>query len=354
MELKKTTVLIVDDSPLIRSFLVNILRQDPQFAEIHTATNGQEAIEMVKRKRPDVITMDIHMPGIDGFETTRQIMQAYPVPVVIVSGFYNPSEIADAFKAIEAGAVTIMARPDGPESRDFKKSSYKFIQTIKLMSEVKVVRRYSKPSINKIVPAASVSSFHESLKSSSIRKQIIVIGASAGGPQVLQKILKELPDHFPLPILLVQHIDSGFAQGFATWLQDAIGKKVTLATHHTEPLPGGIYLPPGDCHMGITTDGKIMLTQEAAENGLRPSVSYLFRSAHRVYGNRVVAILLSGMGKDGALEMKMLKDSGSITIAQDAESSMIHGMPGEAIRLGGVNMVLSPEQIIAFLTNNLY
>ncbi len=353
MELKKIHVLVVDDSSLIRSLLSTILRKDPQITIIGTANNGEEALKIVKRDRPDVVTMDIHMPGMDGFETTRQIMQLYPVPVVIVSGFYNTSEVATAFKAVEAGAVTILSRPPGPESPDFQESSRKFIQTIKLMAEIKVIRRYSRPVLKTAEISPILTRLPETSKFPELTgKQIMVIGASAGGPQALQVIIKGLPNDFPMPVIIVQHIDSGFAEGFAVWLKEVSGKRVILATNGTKPQAGNIYLPPGDFHIGLGPDGKIMLKQETSERGIRPSVSYLFRSVLRVYGNRVLAILLSGMGKDGAAEMKMLKDAGSITIAQDAGSSLVHGMPGEAIRIGGANLVLSPEQIIEYLQDN--
>jgi len=174
---------------------------------------------------------------------------------------------------------------------------------------------------------------------------LVGVGASAGGPPVLQTILSGLPKDFPVSLLIVQHIARGFLPGLVEWLKQTSGPQVHVASQGSRPLPGHVYLAPDDFQMGVSGNGHIHLTREAAENGLRPAVSYLFRSLAEVCGRNALGVLLSGMGKDGAAELKLMKDKGGITIAQDRESSIVHGMPGEAIELGGATHVLAANNI---------
>ncbi|MBI2946982.1 MAG: chemotaxis protein CheB, partial [Verrucomicrobia bacterium] len=178
---------------------------------------------------------------------------------------------------------------------------------------------------------------------------LIGMGASTGGPPVLQTILASLPKDFSAPILIVQHIARGFLPGLTEWLNQTGGLQIHVASYGTCPLPGHVYLAPDDFHMGISASGRILLTREEPENGLRPAVSYLFRSLAEVCGPSALGVLLTGMGKDGAAELKLMRDQGAITIAQDRESSVVHGMPGEAIQLGAAAYVLPPEGIAGAL-----
>jgi two-component system chemotaxis response regulator CheB len=208
------------------------------------------------------------------------------------------------------------------------------------MSEVKVVRRTTRPAR----PPLSPSPLHAA---STI--QLIGIGASTGGPPVLQTILAGLPKDFPVPILVVQHIAHGFLAGMAQWLNNTSSLQIHIASYGTLPLPGHVYLAPDDFHMGVGAAGGIVLTREEPDNHLRPSVSFLFRTLAETYGPRALGVLLTGMGKDGAAELKVLRDKGAITIAQDRDSSVVHGMPGEAIALGGATHVLAASAIAAAL-----
>ncbi len=177
------------------------------------------------------------------------------------------------------------------------------------------------------------------------------MGASTGGPVVLESILSSLPSNFPAPILIVQHMAPGFVEGFAEWLRQATGFSVRVATHGEPLLPGRAYVAPDGFHMGVEAGGHIVLSKQEPENGLRPAISYLFRSVGTLYCENAVGIVLTGMGKDGAEELKAMKEKGAITIAQDQESALVYGIPGQAIQLGGVTYVLSPEKIAATLTS---
>jgi two-component system chemotaxis response regulator CheB len=179
------------------------------------------------------------------------------------------------------------------------------------------------------------------------------IGASTGGPPVLQAILSALPRDFPAPILIVQHIARGFLPGMVEWLGQTTGQHVHIAAHGAVPLPGHAYIAPDDFQLGVSSGGRLTLARDEPENGLRPSVSWLFRSLADNQGSGAVGVLLTGMGKDGAAELKRMRDRGSMTIAQDRESSVVHGMPGEAIALDAATQVLSPDRIAAALITEL-
>jgi two-component system chemotaxis response regulator CheB len=340
-------VLIVEDSPVVQEFLKYIFSSDPEIQVVDIANNGEEALIVIEQKRPDVITMDIHMPVMDGYEATRRIMMTHPTPIVIVSGSTSTTEVSSSFRAIEAGALAVVPRPPGLGHADFESASRELIQTVKLMSEVKVVKRVQ-ISEKKMEPVTFPAP--HALKGE-IEIQVAAIGASTGGPAILMQILSLLPKDLSFPILIVQHIALGFTKGFTEWLNGASHFPVRVALHGESLMPGQAYVAPDGRHMGVESGVRIVLSDHAPENGLRPSVAYLFRTAAQVYGKHALGVLLTGMGKDGAEELKTMKETGAITIAQDAESSIVYGMPGEAIKLGAATYILPPEKIARMLTD---
>lgn len=337
-------VLVVDDSPVIQEFLIYILGTDPQIQVVGKAENGEDALEAVKFTKPDVITMDIHMPKMDGLEATSQIMTTRPTPIVIVSGHVAPDVEALVFKAMQAGALAVISRPFGIGHPEHEATAREFVQTVKLMAEVKVVRRWERP-------ASLKTSQNAANGTRNITKDIrfVAIGASTGGPLVLHTILSRLPKDFPVPILIVQHMAPGFIHGFAEWLGDT-GLPVHLAAHGVSPIPGHVYLAPDGMQMAIDGAGRVKLSQDEPVDGLRPAVSCLFKSMAKYAKQSAVGVLLTGMGKDGAMELKEMKEQGAITIVQSEESSVVYGMPHEAVRLGGAMYILHPEEIAALLT----
>jgi two-component system chemotaxis response regulator CheB len=216
------------------------------------------------------------------------------------------------------------------------------LETVKLMSEVRVVRRTPRA---RGALWASAGDPAAPARRNAAQVRVIGIGASTGGPPVLQTILAGLPKNFSVPVLVVQHIARGFLAGMAEWLNQSTGLRVHVADHGMTPLPGHVYLAPDDFHMGTGGSGEIVLTREEPENHLRPAVSFLFRTLAQAYGPAALGVLLTGMGRDGALELKQLRDTGAITIAQDHESSVVHGMPGAAIALNGATHVLPADKI---------
>ena len=339
-------VLVVEDSPVVREFLVHILGSDPGIRVVGTAHDGEEALEAIARQRPDVITMDVHMPKMNGLDATRRIMETCPTPIVVVSGSTDPAEVATTFEAMEAGALAVLRRPAGIGHPDHEATARELVQTVKLMSEVKVVRRWPRAPRDSIARPAQPR-----LERAPGHCRIVAIGASTGGPPVLQTILSQLPSDFPAPILVVQHMAAGFVRGFIEWLAHSSRLPIHLAAHAAQILPGHVYVAADELQMKVERGGRIALTREPPENGLRPSVSFLFRSVAEVYGGDAVAGLLSGMGRDGADELKLLKDKGAVTFAQDKDSSVVHGMPGEAIKLDAASFVLPPEKIAATLAS---
>ena len=341
-------VLVVDDSPSVRKFLIYLFASDQEIQVIGTANNGEEALAAVKDKKPDVITMDLHMPKMDGYTATRAIMENFPTPIVIVTGSYSAREVATTFTALEAGALAVINRPADIGHPDHAATARELIQTVKLMSEVKVVKRWAQrrtPAQEGIKPITP--------EPAPVPREVrlVAIGSSTGGPQVLQQILSKLPKNFHVPIVIVQHIAQGFTEGFAVWLAESSGFPVSVAADGEQMQPGHAYVAPNGSQTIVDGHGRIALQNSGPENGHLPSVSCLFRSVAAAYGPGAVGILLTGMGTDGAAELGMMKEKGAVTIAQDKESSVVYGMPGEAIELGAASYVLPPDKIAAMLTN---
>jgi len=341
-------LLIVEDSPSVREFLVYLFASDQEIRVIATANDGEEALAAVRDRSPDVITMDLHMPKMDGYAATRAIMESFPTPIVIVTGSTSAGELATTINALEAGALAVVKRPYGIQHPDYAKTARELIQTVKLMSEVKVVKRWT-PRKKTTSLADKPMALEAGPNCPQIR--LVAIGSSTGGPQALQQILAKLPKNFHAPILIVQHIAAGFTEGLAQWLAEAAGFPVEVATDGQQILPGRAYLAPNGFQTTVDGHGRIALLGSGPENGHLPSVSALFRSVGTAYGANAVAVLLTGMGRDGAVELGLMKANGAVTIAQDMESCIVHGMPGAAIELGGATYVLPPEKIAAMLTN---
>jgi two-component system, chemotaxis family, protein-glutamate methylesterase/glutaminase len=339
-------VLVVDDSPVIRQYLSEVLSTDAEVRVIATAADGEEALAALQREKPDVITMDIDMPRMNGLEATRRIMESCPLPVVIVSASVRAEEVATSFAALEAGAVAVLEKPPGPGHPDYAASLRQLLATVKGMSEVKVVRRWARLRDEAAVPNSAGKAIAAGPPARD-EFRLVAVGASTGGPQALQAFLSALPCGLAAPVLMVQHIAPGFLHGLADWLNRASPLPVHIAVAGEPLLAGTAYLAPDGFHTGVTPDGRVDLQPCEPENGLRPAVSYLFRSAAAAFGRRCIGVLLTGMGRDGAIELKQLRDRGAMTFAQDQATSVVFGMPAEAIRLSAAAHVLPPQHIAA-------
>lgn len=330
-------VLVVDDSPLFRSLLRRILNADPSLTVVGEAADGEEAIAMALRLKPDVITMDIHMPVTDGIEAIRQIMQSDPRPIVIVTGTTDPGDVREAFQAIEAGAIGAVRKPPDPSHPDFAGLAGEIVRIVKLMSEVKVVKRRPRRDVR--VPEGPVRP--------SRGAELVAIGASTGGPAALEVILKYLPRDLPAPVVIVQHISPGFEQGLVDWLQRASPLDVRLATGYRPLRAGEVIIAPTGKHLIVTKRATMFNADKPAVDGHRPSASALFSSVAASWGGKAVGVILTGMGRDGARGLVELKQAGGWVIAQDKDSSVVHGMAAAAIAAGASNEVLPLEAIPA-------
>ena len=332
-------VLVAEDSAVTREFLVALLRGAPGFEVVGAARDGAEALEEAERLRPDVVVMDVHMPRMDGLEATRRIMASVPTPIVLVSATTR-DEAALGFDALKAGAVAVSGKPVGPEHPDHEASAADFVKTVRLMSEVKVVRRWPprEPRVAAGGPAAPDR-----------RVRVVAFGASTGGPAALAQILGDLPPDLEAPLLIVQHITPGFASGLAEWLAKETRLRVKLAEPGETVRPGAAYLAPDGVQMGIRPDGRIHLAAGPGGDDLCPSASYLFESVAEAYGRWAMGVLLTGMGGDGAAGLRRLRQAGGVTVAQDEATSVVFGMPAEAVRLEAAEYVMPPDGIARFI-----
>lgn len=340
-------VLIVDDSAVDRLLLSHIVGGDRRACVLATAATGEQAIELNARLHPDVILMDVTMPGVDGLETTRRIMETKPVPIVICSGLHGVDPLLP-FRAVEAGALTLVGKPHGQGRLDFGTVARALMDTTCNMAEVPVVRRQPRQRSGMLRPEHP----RVVVPTPERRCQLVAIGASTGGPPTLLQVLTRLPRDFPAPILVVQHIAPGFVQGMAVWLQQASGLPVEVAKHGEMPRPGHVYLAPDHLHLGLGRTGVLVLSPSDPESGHRPAVDHLFRSiATSGAGAHCAAVLLTGMGADGARSLGILRAAGAVTVAQDAETAIVNGMPAEAVRCGAAMHVLPPDGIALLLTH---
>jgi two-component system, chemotaxis family, protein-glutamate methylesterase/glutaminase len=339
---KTIRILLVEDSPVQRELLAFILEEAGDFELIATAGNGQEAVEQTERLKPDIVLMDCHMPKMDGIEATRRIMAKCPTPIVIVSASLLPDDVQLTFDAIKSGALAVMSKPAGFSTPEHEQQAKEMVTTLRLMSDVKVVGRRTSlrtPGTPPLLPR---------LKQ---KPRAIAIAGSTGAPGIVSDILAAVGPSLPCPILIVQHMARGFVGGFATWLSQKTKIPVLLGQHGMMAEGGRVYVAPDDVHMGIAVDGRLFLSNEPAEDGFRPSASYLLRSVATAFGPSSVGILLTGMGRDGAAGLAEIRRAGGVTAVQDEASCVVFGMPREAIRLEAAMHVLSPPELAKLILN---
>lgn len=332
-------VLVVEDSPTERELLVQVLEADPDIEVVGQATNGVEAVQLAVDLRPNLIAMDIHMPRMDGLAATREIMVQAPTPILLVSSSTNTQEVGLSLQAMQAGALAVIEKPGHPDSPPFEQRRTRLLQLAKALAEVHVVRRWAPPAMTASLPRAAP------LAVNGRRVRIVAIGASTGGPAALREILSQLPANFPVPVVVVQHIARGFMGGLADWLQPHCLMRVKIA-EDAEPLMGGtIFLAPDDRHLGVRTDGSLFVAAEEPVGGFRPSATYLFQSVAEVFGTGTAAVILTGMGSDGVEGLRSVKSLGGIVLGQNESTSVVYGMPREAVKAGVVDAELPVHDI---------
>jgi two-component system chemotaxis response regulator CheB len=335
-------VLVVDDSTTVRERLVEALSGDPDLLVVGQADNGKTAIELCLNLRPDVVTLDMMLPIMTGLAATEYIMAHCPTPILIVSASTNRGELFRTYEALAAGALDVLEKPTGTEIGDAW--DRRLISTVKLLSRIRVIThvrgKLSAPPRPETTP-----------RGGDARCDFVAIGASTGGPAAILELLSALPSTFALPLLIVLHIGQAFAASLADWLDGLCPLGVSYATDG-EFLPpvgrGRVILAPPDRHL-VLRGGRLRLTSTPERHSCRPSVDELFESIAREAGDRCAACLLTGMGKDGAAGLLAVRRAGGVTIAQDEQSSVVFGMPREAIELGAAQRILPIRDIAPVL-----
>jgi two-component system chemotaxis response regulator CheB len=334
-------VLVADDSATSRALLVGILRSDPGLQVVGEARDGAEAVALTQQLRPDVITMDLRMPRLDGFAATKEIMITAPTPIIIVTASGAAYDVETAMHTLRVGAVALLSKPPGPGSPAFEEEAGKVVATVKAMAQVKVVRHWRQAARPERTPPPD--GCHRG------RVSLVALATSTGGPAALQRLLAELPGNFPAPLLVVQHITPGFTPGLAAWLNTGCALRVKVAEPGEALAPHTAYLAPDDRHLGVSGRATLSLSGDPPVGGFRPSATFLFASVARAFGNSAAAVILTGMGDDGVEGLRAVRQAGGRVIAQDEESSVVFGMPGAAIAAGLADRVLAPEAIAAHL-----
>lgn len=325
--MNKIRVLIVEDSKVIREFLEYIIGRDPRLEIVGSVESAEEALQILPRVSPDVISMDIRLPGMNGFEATQRIMRERPTPVVVVSASVEQADLQITMNALRAGALTVLEKPVGTTSAEYEALAQRLCTQLAIMSQVKVVRRHRDSRLAQRPARAGISRPTD--------YRILGVVSSTGGPNALVQLLNGLGATFPLPILLVQHITSSFLEGFAAWLDSVCPFSVEIAKDRLIPVRGKVYLAPRDRHLQVET-AHLRIGAGDPVCAQRPSGTVLFRSMASAFGAQALGVLLTGMGDDGAEGLLELRKSGGYTIAEDESTAVVYGMPAEAQRLGAV------------------
>jgi len=337
-------VLVADDSALVREVLTRRLELDEQIKVVGTAINGREAVEKASELKPDIITMDIMMPEMNGFEATKEIMAYSPTPILVVTGIeLTVAELS--FKALDVGALDILPKPSGDEMKEDSKFFVDLRKKVRLLSKVPVIahiRGRRKPADTpKLGSRAKVPS------------KVVALAASTGGPQHLADLFSHLPVTLPAAYLVVQHIGDGFSDGLITHFLSGTALDVKLAQNGDIIEPGSVYVAPNGFHLVARRGDIIGLDKSAPVGGFIPSATPLFESIARVYGNRAIGVMLTGMGRDGVEGMQAIKNQGGVTIAQSAASCIVFGMPRAAIEAGCVDHIIDlddiPQKLISLI-----
>jgi two-component system chemotaxis response regulator CheB len=336
--IKKIKVLVVDDSALVRQIMTELLASDPDIEVVGTANDPFIARDKIKQLNPDVLTLDVEMPKMDGITFLKNLMRLRPMPVVMVSTLTEKG--ADVtLQALEFGAVDYVAKPKVDLQSQIESFKDEIITKVKTAASANV-RRLD-------VTAGTKPSVVKTLRSFSTTHKIIAVGSSTGGPEAIKELLMRMPADAPA-MVIAQHIPEAFSAPFARRMDGCSQMSVCEAGDGMQILPGHVYIAPGDSHLRVVRDGAryvCELGRDEPINRHRPSVEALFDSVTENVGKNAVGVMLTGMGADGAEAMKRLHDAGAYTIAQDAKSSVVWGMPGEAVKRGGVDEQQPLEKI---------
>lgn len=328
----KIRALVVDDSTLLREQFALCLDADPAIEVVGTAKDGSEAVELAASLRPDVITMDLIMPVMDGLEAIGRIMATNAVPILVVT---DKGDAKTGFEALSKGALEVLSKSE----MDLEDTSA-LIDKVKFLSGVRVITHIGGKRERKARRTLTLSK-----SGGGAPGRAVAIASSTGGPKALSVILPEFPKDFPCPVVVAQHIADGFAEGLAEWLNNICRINVKIGEEGERLLPGTVYVSPSDSHMEVTPGGRLTLVEVSPGDTYRPSCDRLMASVARAFGPLSVGAILTGMGNDGAEGIRLIKESGGVTIAQDEATSVVYGMPKVAVDGGSVDFVVPLEGV---------
>ncbi len=350
--MSRIRVLVVDDSRLTRDVIRSILTYDSEIEVIGEAGNGRDAVRKVLELGPDVVTMDVEMPVMNGLEAIKEIMAARAVPILVISSL---GDARTAYNAISNGALEVLPKTDVD-----LENPHELISKIKLLSRVKVISHIKRMSVASDKDVAKPSESRPAQAAAFVpqgtgsrRFRIVAIASSTGGPKALAVLLADLPAGFPVPMVVAQHISDGFVAGMVDWLSTLCKLKIKVAEDGDPVLPGTVYVSPSSRHMKIMKGERVKLVDRKPEDIYRPSCDMLLSSVADAYGARSIGVILTGMGDDGVEGMGRIKQAGGLTIAQDEKSSAIFGMPRVAIEKGYADKVLPLERICSTIMNHV-
>jgi two-component system, chemotaxis family, protein-glutamate methylesterase/glutaminase len=354
---KKVRVLVVDDSAFMRKVLETIFNSDPQFQVIAHAKDGREAVALAESLKPDVITMDINMPHVDGLQATAQIMTTNPRPIVVVSSDSREGA-ASTLKALELGAIEFVAKPSSAIDLDMQSVKDELLRKVRMAAKVRVVRTASRfastlQASNQSAASASFAALPavgktQPANSPDMRFPVVVLAASTGGPATVMRLAPGFTRDFPAAVILVQHMPAAFTSQYAAQLAEFTEIRVKEAEANESLQAGTLYICPGGQHLRLTSSGRISLDATTGRiNGYLPNIDVTMESVASYAGAMSIGAVLTGMGNDGAAGARAMKTVGGLVLAQDEATSVIFGMPAEAIKLGVVDQVLGIDDIYA-------
>ncbi|WP_244636003.1 chemotaxis-specific protein-glutamate methyltransferase CheB [Chthonobacter albigriseus] len=336
-----TRVMIVEDSPVVRRLLTHIVSRDPRLQVVAAVESGEEALAELDRVRPQVISMDIRLPGMDGLEAIGRIMAQRPTPIVVVADAVEDASLRISLNALREGALSVVEKPVAPTNASYEAVANTICTQLAIMADVPVIRRRSfaqrpQPVQRPLQPDP------EALQVPTV----VGIGASTGGPPALARLIGALPRSFPVPILVVQHMGASFMEGFAAWLDGQVELDVRLARSDEVAVPGRVYVAPGDRQLTVAPGNVLKVSADPPVGGQRPSATALFSSLARAAAGRAAGVLLTGMGEDGAAGLLEIRRAGGFTITEDESTAVVYGMPAAAVKLGASRIAL-PLDLIA-------
>jgi two-component system chemotaxis response regulator CheB len=332
--MKKIKVLIVEDSLVVRELLKHIIGSDPRFDLVAAVESAEEGLALLDSLQPDVISLDIRLPGMNGLDATLQIMARRPTPIVVVAANVDDDELNIAMNALRAGALAVVEKPVGVTNVAFEGMASRLCTQLAIMSQVRVVRQ----GINRGLSFGTAEPVVRPRRPANGYAMVGIV-SSTGGPQALTQVLGGMGPAFPVPVLLVQHITASFLEGFVSWLAGVTPFAVKIAAAGEIPAPATVYVPPVERHL-LIRDGRLALSDEPAVQSQRPSGSVLLSSMARDLGRRSVGVILTGMGSDGAEGMAAMHRADAYTIAEDESTCIVYGMPAAAAKLGAVREML--------------